>query len=283
MTRRLLPALLALASLAACADDKPALDAELARDLQLASVQPAQPQLNDGPLDAPEAKAPAPVQQQRTPTQRATPARAPQVQPRTPAPRVDTTTLRAQAPAPSVEVEQQSAPARFRGIGAGISFGLNTGAQVCTNNLPGDKIVATLPDAVYGEDGARIPAGSTVVLEVASVSPGASPEEARISLRVRSVVIDGEAHAVGGDVALVSGLERGPATANNSDKKKVIGGAIAGAVIGQVMGRDTRSTVIGAAAGAAAGTAAAAATRKYHACLPAGSSVRVTTSQPIAL
>ena len=49
------------------------------------------------------------------------------------------------------------------------------------------------------------------------------------------------------------------------------------------MGKDTKSTVIGAAAGAAAGTAAAAASRKYDACLPAGGSLRVTTSQPITL
>jgi hypothetical protein len=283
MTRRLIPALVALATLVACADDKPALDADLARDLELATAQPAQPQLNDGPEQAPEMKAPVPAAQQRTPTRSTSPARAPQVARRTPAPRIDTTTLRSQAPAPAVEVEQQSAPVRFRGIGSGASLSLATRTQVCTSNRPGDKLVATLTSAVPGHDGAIIPAGSTVVLEVASVTPGSSPESAQISLRVRSVVIDDSAHPVNGDVAIASGLERGPATANNSDKKKVIGGAIAGAVIGQVMGRDTRSTVIGAAAGAAAGTAAAAATRKYHACLPAGATVRATTSQPIAL
>jgi hypothetical protein len=198
-------------------------------------------------------------------------------------PRIDTTTLRASAPAPQVEVEQQSAPARFRGVREGTSFALSTRSRVCTNSLPGDKLVATVTSPVVGDDGAMIPAGSTVVLEVAAVTPGDSPESAQISLRVKSVVLGDEAHTVNGDVAIASDLERGPAAANGSDKKKVIGGAIAGAVIGQVMGRDTRSTVIGAAAGAAAGTAAAAATRKYHACLPAGASVRVTTSQPIIL
>ena len=282
MTRRLFPALLALATLAACADKKPALDADLAADLQLATVQPAQPQLNDGPEAAPEAKAPAPVTRQRTPTRSASPARAPRER-RAATPRTDTTTLRAKAPSPVVEVAQQSAPSRFHGIGAGSSFSLATRAQVCTNSRPGDKLVATTTDAVAGDDGAMIPEGSTVVLEVASVTPGDSPESARISLRVRAVVLDDVAHSVDGDVEVTSGLERGPAAANSSDKRKVIGGAIAGAVIGQVLGRDTRSTVIGAAAGAAAGTAAAAATRKYHACLPAGARVRVTTTGPIAL
>lgn len=266
----------ALVIVGACSDAKPEVDAELARDLELATAQPAAPQLNDGPLDAP-----APVRARaESPRPR---AQSPRPRAEAPVRRVDTTTLRESAPAPQVEVEQQSAPARFRGVSAGTNIGLSTRSQVCTNNLPGDKLVATVTSAVVGEDGAVIPAGSTVVLEVASVTSGNTPESAQISLRVKSVVLNDEAHAVDGNVAITSDLERGPVAANGSDKKKVIGGAIAGAVIGQVMGRDTRSTVIGAAAGAAAGTAAAAATRKYHACLPAGASVRVTTSQPIIL
>lgn len=181
------------------------------------------------------------------------------------------------------ESPEPRAESRSRGILAGTSFGLSTRGQVCTNNRPGDKIVATVTEPVVGQDGATIPAGSSVVLEVVSVAPGDTPESADIALRVRSIVLDGVAHPVDAAVAISSELARGPATENNSDKKKVVGGAIAGAVIGQIMGRDTRSTVIGAAAGAAAGTAAAAATRKYHACLPAGSSARVTTTQPIIL
>jgi len=264
--------------LVGCSDRKAQVDEELARDLQLATAQPpATPQLSDGPLDAPAAAAPTP---QRAPTRTATTPARPA------SPRVDTTTLRSQSPAPApvMEVEQQAAvPSRFRGLMAGTSIGVSTRTQVCTNSLPGDKIVATVTSPVIGEDGAMIPAGSPVVLEVASVIPGDSPESARLELRVRSVVLDGEPRPVAGDVAITSELEQGPAQAGGSDKKKVIGGAIAGAVIGQVMGRDTRSTVIGAAAGAAAGTAAAAATRKHHACLPAGATVRVTTSQPIIL
>jgi hypothetical protein len=154
---------------------------------------------------------------------------------------------------------------------------------VCTTNLPGDKIVATLDHAVAGENGAYLPAGTSVVLEVASVTPGDRPEEAQISLRVRSIVIDDEAVSVPSTVAIQSSLERRARPDGGSDKKKVIGGAIAGAIIGQVIGRDTRGTVIGAAAGTAAGAAAAAASRKYDACLPAGSRARVTTSQQITL
>ena len=268
-----------LVLLSACKDEKPQIDADLARDLQLATAQPAQPALNDAPLDAP---TPEPVSTPR-------PSRTPTPRQATRTPRAPVPSPRAESPRPRAAVEESPEPraavqpARFRGILAGTSFGVTTKAPVCTNARPGDKYVATVTSAVVGEDGATIPLGSTVVLEVASVTVGDSPESSQITLRVRSVVVEGSAHAVDGSAAVASGLERGPAAASGSDKKKVIGGAIAGAVIGQVLGRDTRSTVIGAAAGAGAGSVAAAATRKYHACLPAGGSVRVTTSQPIAL
>jgi uncharacterized membrane protein len=137
---------------------------------------------------------------------------------------------------------------------------------------------------VHGENGAVLPAGTTVVLEVASVTPGDTPQAAQITLRVRSIVINDEAVSADANVAILSDLERRQVPRDkNSDRRKVVGGAVAGAVIGQIMGRDTKSTVIGAAAGAAAGTAAAMAGRKYDACLPAGSSVRITTSQQIAI
>lgn len=182
----------------------------------------------------------------------------------------------AESPAP--------APARERGIAAGTSFGLATNSPVCTTNLPGDKLTARLTSTVRGENGAVLPAGTTVVLEVASVTPGDRPEDAQITLRVRSILLNDEPVGVDGDVAVESGLERHQVPGDkNSDRRKVVGGAIAGAILGQILGKDTRSTVIGAAAGGAAGAVAAAASRKYEACLPAGASVRVTTSRPIAL
>jgi hypothetical protein len=82
----------------------------------------------------------------------------------------------AEEPRPVVE-RPAPAPAT-RGIAAGTSFGITTTGQVCTSNLPGDKIVATTNSAVVGENGAVIPAGTSVVLEVASVTPGDSPEQA---------------------------------------------------------------------------------------------------------
>ena len=251
--------------------------AELARDLALANQTVAYPQFRDSAIaPEPEPKPAAEPPVRRAP-RRTAPAR--QVQP-----------VVVERPRPTQRVEapvEQPAPQpapRFRGINAGTSFAVATKSQVCTTNLPGDKIVGTLTESVRGENGAVIPAGTTVVLEVASVTPGDSPQAAQISLRVRSIDINEQPVSTEADVAIVSELERRELPRDKgSDRRKVIGGAVAGAVIGQIMGRDTRSTVIGAAAGAAAGTAAAMAGRKYDACLPAGSTVRITTSQQIAV
>lgn len=261
-------------------DSRSAADsAELARDLELAAQTPAYPQFQDTAIGAaPEQKAAArpPV---RPPVRRPTAPATRTAQVSTPRPRPSEPVERVEEPAPA------PAPApRFRGFNTGTSFAVATKSPICTTNRPGDKIVGTLNESVRGEDGAVLPAGTTVVLEVASVTPGDTPQAAQITLRVRSIEINDEAVSAEADVAILSELERREVPRDKgSDRRKVVGGAVAGAVIGQIMGRDTRSTVIGAAAGAAAGTAAAMAGRKYDACLPAGSSVRITTSQQIVV
>lgn len=263
-------------AMSACADsrDQALADSELTRDLALVNQAPANPQFRDAPLI--EAPAPSPVT--KSPAPRARAAASTQ---RTPTPVV--TRPRVEQPPPAT-VEEPAPRPRTRGFEAGTSFGLSTGAQVCTNNRPGDKITATVTSSVIGENGAYLPVGTIVVLEVAAVTPGDTPEAAQISLRVRSILLNDDPIGMEGNVAILSDLERQERPRDSgADKKKVIGGAVAGAILGQIMGKDTRSTVIGAAAGAAAGTAAAAASRKYDACLPAGANVRVTTSQPITL
>jgi hypothetical protein len=148
--------------------------------------------------------------------------------------------------------------------------------------LAGDKFTATVAEPTIGSNGAVIPAGTTVVIEVASVERGDPIEQSHIQFRVRSLDVSGESRAVDGTVATLSPLEK-VQVASNDDRKKVIGGAVAGAVLGRIFGGSTKSTVIGAAAGAAAGTAAAHATRSSDACLPAGSALRLTLSREIVV
>ena len=277
MRRQILIAIV-LAASAACSETKTsaAADSDLTRDLALANQPVAQPEFRDTALSAPLATRPKPKTK--------TPAPRPSAPARKAAPQV-VTRPQPTRPQPTEEVAVAPAPApRAKGFGAGTSFGLTTKSVVCTTNLPGDKIVATIAEPVRGDNGAILPAGTSVVLEVASVTPGDTPEHAQIALRVRSIDLNEEAIRADGDVAILSPLQRHEQPRDkNSDRRKVVTGAVAGAVLGQIMGRDTKSTVIGAAAGAAAGTAAAMAGRKFDACLPAGANLRVTTTQQISV
>jgi hypothetical protein len=192
---------------------------------------------------------------------------APQPQPQTAA---------AAAPAPAAMPAQ---------IGSGTGIGLTSGGRVCTQaNRPGDKIVATVNAPVVGQNGAVIPAGSAAVLEIASVTPGASPETSTIQFRVLSVEVNGVSYPASGDATASGGLERVSVSSGGMDKTKVIGGAIAGAIIGRIIGHgSTKGTVLGGAAGAAAGAAASRADVQYEGCLPSGSPLQLTLNEPLVL
>jgi hypothetical protein len=170
-------------------------------------------------------------------------------------------------------------------IGAGAVLAAISNARVCTrSNLPGDKLTATVSSPVRGTNGAEIPTGAKVVLEVASINAAEPPANGEVVFRVTSVAIGDESYPASGDATATGPLERVQAPRSAaSDRKKVIGGAIAGAILGQMMGKDTRSTVIGAAAGAAAGTAAAKMGDKGESCLAAGTPVRITLEDAVVL
>ena len=170
-------------------------------------------------------------------------------------------------------------------IASGTSVALTSASKICTeSNRPGDKIVASVDTPVMGSDGAVIPAGSKVVLELASVTPGSSPEESRVVFHVRALYIGETTYPVEGDVVQTTSLQRVRIDGDGgSDGKKVVGGAIAGAIIGQILGRNTRSTVIGAGAGAAAGAVAAKAGQRFEGCLPESSPLRLTLAQPVTM
>jgi hypothetical protein len=187
------------------------------------------------------------------------------------------------APQPAQPIDRSGESTRGR-IGAGTVVAATSNARICTrSNLPGDRVSATVSTPVQGTNGAEIPAGSKVILEVASISATDSGE-GQVSFRVHALDIGDESYPTSGSAAASGPLERvqGPRR-TSSDRKKVIGGAIAGAILGQMMGKDTRSTVIGAAAGAAAGTAAAKMAGSGESCLAAGAPLRITLEEAVLL
>jgi hypothetical protein len=167
------------------------------------------------------------------------------------------------------------APAKRTLIAAGTELVGATGTRVCnTTNSPGDRVVMRLATDITGPDGLRLAAGTPVLLELASAT------DSVLTFRVKAVSHDGVLHPIVASAAVESDME-GSRVANGSDKKKVIGGAIAGAILGQILGKDTKSTVIGAAGGAAAGTVMAARGGTTEQCLAAGATVRVVVLEPV--
>lgn len=279
----------ALAVVAGCSERRTAerADSDLSHDLALAGQISGQPALKDTAISpAPEprpqqppAAAPRPESRssQREPVAHPAPATtAPAVSASTAPvmPAVDSSTLTAPAPAPV---------SRMLATGTGIA--LSSGMRVCTNaNKVGDKLVATVTNPVQGQGGAIVPAGSRVVLEVAQVTPGDSPDSSRIVLRPTAMYIDGMSYPVSGDVSSTTAVQRTEVPSTGaSDKEKVAGGAIAGAILGQLLGHSTKSTVIGAAAGAATGAVVAHAQKNYQVCLPEGASLVLTLNAPLTM
>lgn len=282
----------ALLSLAACKSDKPnqdtlAQDSTLSRDLQLANKDSsAQPQLKDVPTTAPAEPAPQPVERRRvavTPTPRkvvTTPTPAPPPVVRTPAPVV--------TPSGNIVEKGPAATGGTEGrvgvVAAGTSLSLASGQRVCTNtNSVGDRITASLAQAVTGSNGVVIPAGATAVLEVTSLGrSNQAGENMNIGLVVRSVSYAGKSYPVDGEItyAQVDKVKSG-----SNDAGKVLGGAAVGAILGNILGGHsrTRGTIIGAAGGAAAGAVIANQTAKYDACIPSGGRITVRLDAPMSV
>jgi hypothetical protein len=289
MTRpRRLLALLVLSAFAACRDraSAPATDSALAQDLAMAQRPGAAGPtvFNDAPIGgaAPAGRA------KGAPSRRPEPPRVSAPTPR-PSPRRQqppAPVMRTPEPAPQQPVAVTQAPAPAAGvIGSGSQVGMSTNTPVCTATLlPGDKFTATVTRGIVGSNGAAIPAGASVVLEVSAVDKSDPIENSRISFRVRSVDINGETHPVTGDVAVLGTMDRSASSSSGNDRTKVIGGAVVGAILGRILGGgSTKGTVIGAAAGAAAGTVAARNSQRGEACLPEGSPLRLTLTRDVVV
>jgi hypothetical protein len=274
--------LLSLVALAACRGREPqSADSSLTADLALAAqVQAARPLMefrDSAPAAEPVIAPPAAPEPRRQPDRIVSAPRV-RVTPRQPVVTQPVAAEPVQVQPTSRQPESPTGTQAGRAsIGAGASFSLSSQQRICTaSNRAGDRFVATVTERISGSNGAEIPAGSSVVVEVVSVSGDA------INFSVHSVELNGRNYPVAGDIYSAGELERVRLNAE-SDKKKVIGGAVAGALLGQIMKKNTKGTVIGAAAGAATGAVAAKMTEKYDNCLPQGAPMRMTLSSALLM
>jgi hypothetical protein len=266
-------------------DTSLARDTALNRDLELANRDSAvQPQLKDVPATpAAEAPAPAPAPARTTPKPAATkPATRPA---RTTPPAEPTTRTTA-----SGNTETRNAPGAAAASGGGAvgtiasgsELSLRSNSRVCTNTYTvGQTFSATVANAVTGTNGASIPSGATVTLEVTQLKRSENANDKIImEFAVKSVSFGGKTYPVSGTVANAD-VERVRNQPKSKDVQKVATGAAIGAIAGQILGKNTKSTIIGAAAGAAGGAATAAATANYEGCVPDGGSIAVNLTAPL--
>jgi hypothetical protein len=287
------PALAALLlAVAACSRDDGgdalADDTTLSRDLaRVGADSLAQPQLQDVP--------PAQVEQTPPPAAEAPPP-APKSRPRPSQPK---NTAKNDPPPTKSDPPPVVAPAKDSNtvttgaagsekplgtIPAGTTLLLDAADKVCTNtNKVGDRFTATVATGVSGENGASIPAGATVTLEVTKLKRSENARDnIEMGFRVVSVSFEGKSYAMDADVQNAT-IDKIRASSTGNDAKKVLGGAVAGAIIGQVLGKDKKGTLIGAAAGAAAGGAAAAATANYEGCVSVGADITVKLNDALVV
>ena len=241
--------------------------ADSARDLATVVDTAAQPQLKDVPVTPP----PQPAASR--PKTNTTQPKATQPKASAPAP----------APAPAPTPAPPPAP-RTGTVASGTTMTLASATKVCTNtNKIGDRFNATLSESVTGTNGAMIPAGSTVSIELTELKRSEdSKNNIVIGFRVVSVTVNGKTYDASADVMSAS-IERVRSQKGGDDAKKVGAGAAAGAIVGQILGRNTKGTLIGAAVGAAAGAAAASSTSDYEGCVNAGAPVVVKLTSPLTI
>jgi len=191
------------------------------------------------------------------------------------------TTPAATTPAPS----PAPAPVSRTGtIAEGTRIALASSGEVCTNtNKIGDDITAVTTEAISGTNGASIPSGATVTMEVTNLKRSENANDPIImEFRVKSISFGGKSYPVTASVADadVTKVRDQPAA---KDAQKVAIGAAAGAVAGRILGKSTKATVIGGAAGAAAGAATAAATANYQGCIRSGARITVQLNAPLSM
>jgi hypothetical protein len=267
----------------ACKSDKTAndstalaADSTLNKDLALAGQDSmAQPQLTDVPA-----------------TSAATPAPATTTTPRRSSPpRKSTPRPAASKPAPTTTSSGNTVthtPSTGGGavgeVAAGTTLNLSSTSKICTNtNHVGDRVTATLDQAVTGSNGVSIPAGATVHMTVTQLKRSENANDAIVmEFAVNSVSFGGHSYALDGTVTSAS-VQRIRNEPKSKDVQKVAIGAVAGAIAGKILGKSTKGAVVGGAAGAAAGAAAAAATANYEGCVNSGGNIVVRLNAPVQI
>lgn len=171
-------------------------------------------------------------------------------------------------------------PARAIPAGTILTFEVREEISSSSHNV-GDAFDLVLVDAVSGQAGASLPAGTIGKAIVTESHSSTGPnDQALLALRVASIEVGGTQRTIT-SVVQSAAIETSTRDSNARTAATIATGAAAGAIIGQILGQDTRSTVAGAAVGTAAGVGVALTSRDGNATLTEGSRIQVRLDQEL--
>ncbi len=153
-----------------------------------------------------------------------------------------------------------------------------TNAQICARaNRPGDRLVITTTTDTFGPDGARLPSGSQIVVEMTAPEAGSE-----FAFRAKSVQVDTALLPIYGTVRVEAPPVDRSIPAEGTEKKTTFGTAVKGAVLGGMLG-GRKGAMIGAAGAVAAGAIADRRSHIKERCLPSGIALALVLSAPLVL
>ena len=154
-----------------------------------------------------------------------------------------------------------------------------TNGQICARaNRPGDRLVITTTSDSFGPDGARLPAGSQIVVEMTAPEAGSE-----FAFRAKSVQVDSSLLPIYGTVRVDSPTQTSRTVEKEgTEKKSTLGTAMKGAILGGLLG-GRKGAIIGAAGAVAAGAVVDRRNSVSEHCLPSGVSLSVILSAPLVL
>ena len=154
-----------------------------------------------------------------------------------------------------------------------------TNGQICARaNRPGDRLVITTTTDTFGPDGARLPAGSQIVVEMTAPEAGSE-----FAFRAKSVQVDSALLPIYGTVRVDSPTPTGRTVEREgTTRKSTLGTALKGAILGGLLG-GSKGAIIGAAGAVAVGAVVDRRNSVTERCLPSGVPLSVVLSAPLVL
>lgn len=197
------------------------------------------------------------------------------VAPRNPAPRP------APRPAPQPEPEPEPEPEVL--LDAGTRLAVSSDLEISTEEmLPGDPVIATVSDDVYGADGSVVvPAGAKLLGRVTRSEESTGSEvDPVLEIAFETLSTEWWERPVQAAVVEVE-MESSRKDSDARTAAKIGGAAAVGAILGKVLGKDNEDAVKGGAAGAVAGTVIAMETRSGHAKIKEGALIVVELTEAL--